>query len=284
MAKQTVFQEQEELDRLAVQHRLLAPLEERLFRRITGGATGLRLLELGCNDGSRMAQRFSGANVARAVGLEYCAPLAQQARERYGGAAWSFHSFDLDIPDPLSRLRELMDRDGVDAFDLIDAAFVLSHLRHPEPLLRALRELLAPGGRLVIIEGDDAGSTLTPDPEGLLPFFLALLAQDPFAGDRGFIRTLPDLLGRCGYRRIASVGTAVTAAGDQPERKEDMFHVYFSFLPQDVELLEQAAEPSAQALCAGWTPERFAALREAILAPASEISIGVGAVICSGGE
>ena len=65
MESQTVFEKGWELDRLTVQNQLLRECELPVYQKLLEGKSGLRLLDVGCNDGSKTMDRFVLPQVER---------------------------------------------------------------------------------------------------------------------------------------------------------------------------------------------------------------------------
>ncbi len=59
-------------------------IEQPVYRRLLEGRSGLRVLDVGSNNGSKTADRFAHPSVAKIIGLEYNQNLVDQARETYG--------------------------------------------------------------------------------------------------------------------------------------------------------------------------------------------------------
>lgn len=283
MAGKEVFQDHLELDRLAVQNRLLKAYEQPIYQRLVSGRSNLRLLDVGCNDGSKTVDRFSIENISRVIGLEYHEELAKKAQAAYGGGGFAFYQCDVESVDFARRLSGLMDQNKVDAFDLIYVSFVLMHLKAPAALLETLRGFLAPGGRLIIVEADDAISAVSTDPDHLFQDFLRILSFDPLSGDRTCGGSLPALLAEHGYQQITIENTTVGAGVGELQRKKELFDVFFSYLPQDILLLlEQEPDNARYAACAAWLERHYEALRSLILAERTEISMGISIITCLG--
>jgi len=278
---QLVFQEKTEIGRLAVQNELLLPYETPVFEKICSGRTGLRVLDVGCNDGRKTAMRFSRHEVTTVIGLEYNALLVEQAQKDYGGNKFSFCHLDVEAPDFEENLRRLMVQHRLEAFDVIYLSFLLMHLRRPDVLLQTLRQFLAPGGYLVIVEADDASSTLMPRGSGLLAEFLDILQEDPYSGNREFGKTLPELLTRCGYMDIIRWNRSVAAEDREQEKKEAIFETFFSYLPEDLVILRQSDPENLQyRQWENWMDHNFDDLKTIVLSPESRISMGMQIISC----
>lgn len=285
MASGTVFQDKEELRRLEVQSRLLRPYEQPVYRRATAGRRGLSLLDIGCNNGGKTVDRFTSGRISRVVGLEYHEELARRAQERYGSDVFSFYPCDVEAPDFSLRLADMMADAGIGAFDLIHISYVLLHLKDPGALLAKLQGVLAPGGRLIVMETNDAISVLSPDPLRMFQTFLEILSLDPLAGDRNCGGRVPGLLADSGFQEICVENILIRADSSQPQKKKDLFDIFFSYLPEDMRLL-RSREPDdlRYASCASWLKLHYNTLRDIVLAEDSALSIGIRAITCQGEE
>ncbi len=283
MATPIVFENNLELDRLAIQNRLLRECEEPVYRQVLAGRTGVRLLDIGCNNGSKTVDRFSGPEIARVMGLEYHGALAERAQAQYGGGRFSFYGCDVEAPDFPRRLAALMAAEGIEAFDVMYASFVLMHLKDPAAVLAALRPFLAKGGRLIVEEADDGASRLAPDEARLFQEFVRMLAEDPYSGNRQCGRQMAGWLEAGGYREIVQYPACVRAGGRQLEKKRDIFETFFSYLPQDMALLRQESpENGRYAACAAWLDRYYDELRQEALSEETTLTLGVKLITCTG--
>lgn len=285
MAIGTVFQNNEELRRLEVQSRLLKPYEQPVYQRAVNGRNDLSLLDIGCNNGGKTVDRFTCDGITRVVGLEYHSGLARWAQETYGSNVFSFHPCDVEAPDFSDQLTAIMAHRGIEAFDLIHISYVLLHLKDPGGLLSKLRRFLAPGGRLIVMETNDGISELIPDSLHLFGAFLDILSLDPFAGDRTCGGRVSALLANSGYQKIVEENILIRAGGDEPQKKKDLFDIFFSYLPQDIRLLRrQETDNIRYASCTSWLSQHYNTLRNIILAEESELSIGIRTITCVGDD
>lgn len=130
-----IFDDHKEIDRLAVQNRLLKEYELPVYQRLMEGRTGLRVLDVGCNNGSKTADRFAHPSVEKIIGLEYNQDLVEEAQATYGDRWFSFYQCDVEQPDFAPKLRGWMGESQIEAFDLIHISLVLLHLERPGLLL-----------------------------------------------------------------------------------------------------------------------------------------------------
>lgn len=107
-----------------------------LMRLIPAGS---RVLELGCSSGylSGYMERVLGCRV---TGLEVDPVAAQIAQSRCS----EVYTVDLDAPDALAVAQASA------PYDVVLAAAVLEHLRHPEQVLRQMRTLLKSDALVIV--------------------------------------------------------------------------------------------------------------------------------------
>ncbi|MFN2377121.1 MAG: class I SAM-dependent methyltransferase [Candidatus Binatia bacterium] len=110
------------------------------YRHAATLVAGRRVLDAGCGEGFGTATLASLA--AEVVGVDYSADAVGECRRLWSGEErpnLRFEQVDLTLPGDF---REL--------FDVVLCFQVLEHIRDSTPFLHALRERLAPGGRLLL--------------------------------------------------------------------------------------------------------------------------------------
>ena len=126
-------------------HGLRDPLVRSAWTELLGEwlpATRARILDIGCGTGSLSLML---AEVGHAVtGIDFALAMIDQARAKAhaAGQKISFQVMDAATPDF-----------APDPFDLIVCRHLLWALPEPERVLQRWVKLLAPGGRLLLIEG-----------------------------------------------------------------------------------------------------------------------------------
>ena len=281
MQNQLVFQEQAEIERLAVQNRLLSRYEMPVVEQLLSGGCGKAVLDIGCNDGQKTVRLFENAAVSRVIGLEYNEKLARQAQERFGNDKFSFHPCDVEAADFSAQLETLCSDANAAQFDVIYLSFVLMHLSAPEKLLAQLKPFLKDTGCLLVIEPHDRVSLLEPDPQKLLPEFLDILEQDKYAGNRHVGAKLPQMLKDAGYGDVTLWNDGISAGAGDPEQKKDIFRTFFSYLPEDVQIL-RSLEPENRRYqhWHSWLQEHYGQLQGQILHNDSRIFMGLQMLSC----
>lgn len=280
-----VFLEDQELDRLTLQNRLLVSYEQKALNPIVEGRNNLKVLDLGCNEGYKTVNRFSRKEIATVMGLEFHKDLAASAQRKYGDERFSFHHCNIESENFPQRLRRLMREEQIESFDIIYLSFVLMHMKNQQRLLNQIRQFLAPDGYVFIVDADDTASSLMPDPKGLLAGFLEILASDPFAGDRQCAKKIPAMLQNSGYQNITVASTHIDAGCDEIEKKKAIFQVFFSYLPQDVEILQENNDYTSWSMSsATWLAQNYDTLQNLITERKSHVTMGASIITCRGKE
>ena len=282
LQNQIIFQDEKEIARLRIQNELLAEYEAPGFERIFATRERINVLDIGCNNGTKTVDRFSSGAVSKVIGVEYNEEIASAAQERYGDERFSFFSADIESEGFEETLRGKMKEKGIASFDIIYMSFVLMHLRSPEVLLRKIRPYLKEDGRLVVIERRDEVSYLKPDEEGLLLRFLSMLQEDKYAGRCREGGQLLSMLKDCGYGNISVWSEGVCGTGEDIRKKENIFSTYFSFFPEDLEiLLQEEPDNEKYRLWKKWTDSFYPGLRQQILSKESEVFMGTTILECA---
>jgi SAM-dependent methyltransferase len=185
---------QAELERLERQARVAQAMEIAWLRQL-GIAPDARVLDVGCGPGFMSEALAELVPDGRVVGVDADLDLLREGRRRLAGASRGNVRFvhasvdDLPIESATS--------------DIAYARFLFQHLPRPVAALREIGRVVAPGGRVVVVDTDDGGLVLHPQPEGL-PALLAASrkAQSRRGGDRTVGRKLRAHMVAAGLERV----------------------------------------------------------------------------------
>ena len=111
--------------------------------RLPGGGRGLRLLDAGCGTGASTAALLAAAPHAQIVAVDASGQMLAHARAK----AWPS-----SVRFVHARVEDLAAAGVTGPFDAILAAYLIRNLPDPDGQLRALRDLLRPGGTLAVHE------------------------------------------------------------------------------------------------------------------------------------
>lgn len=160
-----------------------------------GMPRGARLLEVGCGSGAVLAQVRSTFEPRLAVGVEIDCRNAETARHV--------------APVVRGNGERLPFAEG--SFDAVLFRFVLRHVTAPDRLLAEARRVLRPGGRVVVVDADDASFLLDNAPPSWPPLLQALVeaverrGADPYIG-----RRLRRLLVEAGFGEVLTAQLPVS--------------------------------------------------------------------------
>ncbi|MER7135960.1 class I SAM-dependent methyltransferase [Streptomyces sp. NPDC000341] len=117
--------------------------------RLPRSGRGLRLLDLGCGTGASTRALLRAAPYARITAVDASAGMLERARAKRWPANVRFlHRSAEELPTT--------DDDG--SYDAVFAAYLFRNVAEPGEVLRAVRALLRPGGRLLAHEYSLSGS------------------------------------------------------------------------------------------------------------------------------
>lgn len=279
--EQNVFLDEAELKRLVIQGRLLSEYEQPIYQKVIDGREGLTLLDVGCNNGWKTRERFSDKNFRKIIGVDCLEMLVEQARERFGDEVLSFYTCDVAAENFTEKLQQIMQKEAVPAFDIIHCSFMLMHTKEQEEILKKLKGLLAPGGKLIVIEPDDSTSYMNPDPDGIYKEFLKVLSSDPYAGNRTMGAELPGLFADSGYKDIQLECAEIASSGKELSKKEHIFDTFCAYLLEDLILLrQQSTEGDAYQKEWEWVQKNLEKLRQLMTDEAATVSMGVKMYTC----
>lgn len=152
---------------------------------------GARVLDVGCGLGviTRAIARHCPASAV--TGVDHDPIAIGEAQAEPAGVTFAVGDIHA-LPFP----------DG--SFDFVAVSLVLMHLKAPEAAIAECTRVLAPGGRLCVIDVDDAFWLLDP-PTPAFETLKALLARwyEQVAGTRHLGRRLPRLLEGAGLEALA---------------------------------------------------------------------------------
>ncbi len=214
-----------ELERLERQGIIGEDLEVGWFRRV-GIGDGQTLLDLGAGPGVTCLLLARSFPTARIVGLEPDPALRSRAEQR---------AADAGCEDRCTFIDGIGERIPLQA-DTVDASyarFLFQHLPEPLKVVQEMARVTRPGGRVVLVDGDDGGLVLHPEPDGFSEFRQRVArAQQAQGGDRLVGRKLFQLLQQAGLQDIQVEVVPITPALAPMERLLD---IMFSFKTQTMQ-------------------------------------------------
>jgi SAM-dependent methyltransferase len=177
--------EPDEQERLAALNRMT----NAAFVGFLGVTPGARVLEVGSGLGLLAAATAAAADDVHVVGVEMSAEQIAAAAPSPRVTYQQGDAHALGFPD--------------DSFDLVYARYVLEHVARPEAVLREMRRVVRPGGRVAVCENDITLLRFDPPcPAFDRAWELFQRYQSSLGGDSGVGRRLFRLFHDAGLSRV----------------------------------------------------------------------------------
>jgi ubiquinone/menaquinone biosynthesis C-methylase UbiE len=180
--------------RLHILHQIYSPAARRILPQ-AGLKQGMRVADFGCGVGAvtRMLAEMVGPS-GHVTGIDIGAGQLEEAAAYCAQAGLTNTSFieadacDTDLPR--------------NSFDLVYCRYLLLHLTDPQACLREMREVLKPGGIIVVEDGDLASAASVP-PTALNAFAELFSRLGPIRGvDYSLSNNLYHMVRKAGFSRV----------------------------------------------------------------------------------
>ena len=198
-----------------------------LINEHTGNAKGLSALDVGCANGDITFQTYSGKEYKFIDGIDFSGDAIREA-SKIDDPRFRFHNIDIDAPDFLLVMKNIMKQRDIEGYDVISCFLVLHHLKDPEKALRNLKALLKKGG-LIIVRGSDDGSKLSYGDDGLIDKVIDLSYKVSGVSDRQNGRKLYSYLVHAGFKEVLMHCKVIDTSVMDFERRQHLFNVSFSW-------------------------------------------------------
>jgi SAM-dependent methyltransferase len=211
-----------------------------LLHHDTAYPAGARVLEAGCGVGAQTVTLARNSPEARITSIDISTDSLAQARRRIAGLA-NVELLQADLfAAPFAP----------ESFDHVFVCFVLEHLARPAEALRALQQLLRPGGSVTVIEGDHGSAYFHPDSRAARAAIQCLVDLQRLAGgDSEIGRRMYPLMVSAGIQEVTVSPRMVYADSSRPALVEGFTRRTFTAM------IEGVREP---AIASGMiAPERF---------------------------
>ncbi|MCR5660853.1 MAG: methyltransferase domain-containing protein [bacterium] len=222
----------EEDRRLQLQNRALQYFDEDVYRRAFRNYASPLILDVGCGTGDMISGMTDGNPDCKIFGIDIMQRQIDRATKQYPQGKFAVLNIEQD--SFLKDMRQWLDAEGVQGFDVISCSMILLHLSDPVKALAKLRALLNKGGVLIVREIDDGLQYAWPDPEGLFKKCAQLFAGFDRLGDRHCGRKVYSYLKNAGFRyvRIEKEGLSSTSIPGRKLLFEMIFPPFMNHMKQ----------------------------------------------------
>lgn len=163
-----------------------------------------RVLDVACGTGD-LAEAFAAAGPSEVIGVDFAEPMLAHARRKAAARE--------DRPRPTYRWADAMDLPFEDGrFDVVSIAFGIRNVSDPPRALAEFKRVLAPGGRLLILEFSEPRNPILRPLNRLYTRSIMPWTATIIAGDRsGAYRYLPRSIAT--FLERDEMAAAIAAAG-----------------------------------------------------------------------
>lgn len=235
------YEDKKERRRLKIQQDLMRDFDIVAYEKVKSCYDSLKILDLGSNNGDFIMDRLgNSSNLENLIGLEYDGKSVQAANEKYGTEnKVAFYKLNLEDEDFVSELEEIVDKQRVEKFNIINISMVLLHLKSPYKLLKNIRKFLSDDGIVIIKDIDDGLNLAYPDEKGAFARVVEICKKNEMSGFRESGRQIYTLLNRTGYKKVKLEKQGLSTAGMDYEKRSALFDTYFSFVLEDLKIMKE---------------------------------------------
>ncbi len=226
------YHEDREAERLSSQARLVYENDVELLTPVVTELSKNRkinILDVGCADGyltKLIFEKFSD-KIQCLIGIDRDKECITIANNR-GVENFHFYQIEFETISFEQKIRELMQQEKIESFDLVFSALVLHHLKNPTKFLRKVRGFLARGGIGYFRSCDDGEILSYPDENNLLRKTLDDSYLLDGMSDRTHGRKMYAEVYNAGFREIRVKSYYVTTADmDIDERIDFFFDIFY---------------------------------------------------------
>ena len=264
-----------EANRLNVQQQLLLNFDMPIYEKYLSGKTNLKVLDIGCGNGKALMKRLDRQEVDKIIGVEFNQSFVDKANQDFASDKAKFYKLDVESQDFIDDLQEIMEENDIEKFDWINILAVMSHLKSPYHLLKAVRKVCKKDAVIFIRNIDDGLNMAYPDPDFMFERAFDMIAKCDTTGYRRSGRELYTLLTRSGYKNISVEKFGLNTADMDYSEKEAYFDTIFKFLKNGINQTAKNNPTNKEILAErDWLEDKFDELEEAFLSSETFINFG----------
>ncbi len=187
----------------------------------------LYILDAGCGYGMVGRDRFKDVPNKVIIGIDISEVVLNKARELNDDPNAHYECINLLSENFDEEMEILMDKYGIEKFDVVFGAYILQHVSDPVKALRNLRSCLRKGG-YVIFRQSDEGTYIAYGDDGLVKKVCDRYLRAPGIDDRFIGRKMFHYLESTGYKDIQVFGTFINTAQMDYDERIALYKMRFS--------------------------------------------------------
>ena len=185
------------------------------------------ILDAGCGYGVVGRDRFADFPNKVIIGIDISNEVLEKANEINDDSNAHYEKLDLLSETFEDDMEMLMDKYGIDKFDVIFGAYVLQHVKDPLKVLRNLRLCLKKDG-YVIFRQSDEGTYISYGDDNFLKKLCDRYLQAPGIDDRFIGRKMYHYLESTGYKNVKVFGNFINTSEMNYDERMALYKMRFS--------------------------------------------------------
>ena len=221
-----------EIERLALQARLTKKADEApiaYLKEIYKNQKCVYVLDVGCGYGTVARDRFADWDNVFVVGLDFQEGALEVARQLNSDVDnYVFEQANIDSPELETRMSEIMQKYGIDGFDIVFGAYIVQHIAAPITFLKRCRAFIKDGGYILLRNTADK-STISYGDDGLVKAIQDKTEFAPGNASRDLGLKLHHHLYVSGYQEIKMYGWMKDISNMTEQERMEVFAERFSW-------------------------------------------------------
>ena len=185
------------------------------------------ILDAGCGYGVVGRDRFADFPNKVIIGIDISEEVLEKARQLNDDPNAHYEKLDLLSDDFEEDMELLMDKYGIDKFDVVFGAYVLQHVKDPLKTLRNLRTCLKKDG-YVIFRQSDEGTYISYGDDNFLKKLCDRYLRAPGIDDRFIGRKMHHYLESTGYKDVKIFGNFINTSEMDYDERMALYKMRFS--------------------------------------------------------
>lgn len=252
--------------RLIVEGEVLYRFEKKVFDDLTNDKENMNGLIACCMAPKPIMNKLNLSKFNKLMGLCYNEKAVFEANYDYRNDTTCFFNLDCEDPDFEEKLKELMDKMGIDKFDYVDITMGFLDWKNPFKVIKTLSRFMNPDCRVFVRDVDDGVVMCYPDEGKLFKHFKTLYPLDPISGYRKSGRRIYSYFKKIKAKEINLVHSGIDMSDMNEEDKEKMFFAWFGFIPNDFKIsVNEHPEIQDYRDAVKWCEENYDELEEAFM-------------------
>ena len=252
--------------RLIVEGEVLYRFEKKVFDDLVDDKEKMNGLIACCMAPKPIMNKLNLSKFNKLLGLCYNEKAVFEANYDYRNDTTCFFNLDCEDPDFEEKLKELMDKMGINKFDYVDITMGFLDWKNPFKVIKTLSKFMNHDCRVFVRDVDDGVVMCYPDEGKLFKHFKTLYPLDPISGYRKSGRRIYSYFKKLKAKEINLVHSGIDMSDMNEEEKEKMFFAWFGFIPNDFKIsVNEHPEIQEYKDAVKWCEENYDELEEAFM-------------------